>query len=363
MDDQMKRDDEYWLPDDVWWLILSFIPAEEQLLQMPCVSKAWASLVAANMDVLDLIDSYAYRNHKGPYLHDALFERVPNLRTLSLNYPDKVTSVGLSWMTGLTKLHLFGLTKLTTRALLHLTGLVHLSIDNNYELPVAHNLTSLSMDGNWLVSRETLQCFTALRSLELGATGSITSTDVVFFTDLDSLSLNIPDVYDDTLKGLTNLTKLELREMSPFLTDAAIIPLTKLKTLTLCDASPSFTGSCLIHLPALTSLRAWDEHLHALVALSQLTTLEKLYWRESHHAELVMLTRLRTLHIYRSFHVTEELFTTLPNLRNLWAYNLSLDSSVIADDLSRLTKLGTNTSYYRPSEFCKEGFSLDDVHV
>ncbi len=315
---KMKRNvecvlyNEYWLPDDVWWLILSWYDVGHILLKLHGISKTWASVIEKRMRKIGFNWCYGCR------VSDALLQRVPNLTRLSLFYSDRISVDGLKLFGSLTRLDITDdMGTLGEDDLLHLTNLTRLSLKGSYQIPQSNKLVALSLQENTIVSLRDILRLTALRHLKLSdPCSNIDASYLSRLTALDSLTVSMLDVCDDSFVGLTNLTRLKLLNMNRSFTDAGLSMLTNLKALTTSGMTAELTGSCLTQLPALTSLYAWHEDFPE-AELSSLTTLEKLYWNKCHTSDLQNLTRLRKLCVLHTLRGDKSLLTVLPNLRKV----------------------------------------------
>jgi len=310
------------LPDEVWWLSLSYVTPESVLICGYIVCKTWQRSIRAN--------TLTYTSGHWPRINDSLLERMPMITTLRvMSYGFQCTAKGLAMLSALRVLKLPDLRRSP-----------HLSEDLLLSLPRYTKLSSLFLSGNYRMPLYTempnLLAFEAVHNTFL------TDSVIASFTALQSLSLFKCHITDKVVGMLTGLTSL---------------------TLTYPLNSSFVSNNSLINLTLLTHLEIIG--LEGSVNVSPLTGLRSLKRDDLvEDEELLLLSELRVLDLpYYYLYMTNTLLTSLAHLSSLTVYGLALDRSIARQDLTRLTHLEFDNQCYNTknaNNFCLEEFYAYD---
>lgn len=312
------------LPNEMWWLILSWLKPKRAITHAYATCKTWACLIEENMTNFSGVCRLR--------LYDFLLARMPALRRLEVvSFGFHCTVNGLAMLSGLTELKVsdirtsHGMTKYALLSLPRYTNLKSLILTDEYHprscIAMMHLPVHPAQDDNFIDD-------------------SVLASS---FTRLERLSLCQCAITDESVRMLTNLRSLSLLGVSD---------------------RPLVTADSLINLSLLTHLElyAWERTLN----VSSLTTLRSLKTRypiEDVKAELLPLTELRTLDVPNYLHMSRAFLTSLAHLSSLSVNGLYLTKSFTRQDLTHLTTLRVNKRSYNTKDannFCLENFCIDD---
>lgn len=314
-----KKMTESFLPDEAWWLILSYVIPESLLTCAYTVCKTWGRCIRANTQ------TYACAGRLR--INDSLLARMPMITTLRvMSHGFQCTSKGLATLSALTALKLPDLRRSP-----------HLGEDLLLSLHRYTKLTCLFLSGDYRMPL----CVAMPNLLAFEAVYNTFLTDGVMasFTALQSLSLFKCHITDKSLEALTGLTSLSLT-----------YPL----------STSSVTNNSLMKLTLLTHLKIIG--LECSVDVSPLTGLRSLTGDDLRHDEdLLFLTELRVLDLSNyCLHITSAFLTSLAHLSSLTVYDLTLDRSITRQDLTTLTCLEIDGQYYNTRN--TRAFDLEEFY-
>ena len=285
------------LPDEIWWFIISHLKPHWILRTAYSVSKTWAASITGYMR------HYAHSWKRLP-LNAFLMTRIPKLLSLQLgqsmamsgsHYIKDTDLIPLASLKTLAIHFIPSVSWLTERSLLCMTCLTTLELNWDYHLPERSQatLTKLDISSNRNLMDASLCQFTALRELVLTGCRCVTHDSIKMLTNLSSLTVNSSqNIKVEELHGLPLLTKLS------------------------------------------------THNLQRNLNVASLTTLKCLGTEECESEGLIYLTRLETLCLYRQHCIlTKSLLRSLTRLCDLQVRALSIEETVIEQDMKNLTRL------------------------
>lgn len=302
------------LPDEVWWLILSYVVPESILICAYTVCKTWGRVIRGSMT--------SYTTSCRMRLNDDVLARMPMLRRLDVQTVSFCcTDSGLAMLSGLTALKLPGLIRarrVSSDVLVSLPGhtkLTILDISGNYRVPSIPNLLELRASANVCMDDSVVSHFTTLRSLYL-CDCPVTDNSIALLTNLTSLSLTrCRHITNKSLYNLSLLTRLELIGPDDRID---VSSLTKLRSLCMFDVID-------------------DEE------------------------ELFPLNELRILDLPNTYlYITRAFLTSLTNLSSLTLAGLSLARSITRQDLTHLVTLEIDGQCYNTNN--ANNFRLEEFY-
>jgi Leucine-rich repeat (LRR) protein len=284
--------------------------------------------------------------------------RLTNLKYLDLSRNDTINNNDIHPLTNLTSLNLTNNTKISNMTLLRL-GHALTSIDvscnsiiNDLTIKRLTSVTALQCEKS-ILSDECVSCLTNLRLLNISLKEKVTDKSLIRLSSLTELNANSNGyVTGMSIKNLTNLTALYIGSTRSIdIPESTLKYLTNLTKLNLSNVS--FSSQSIKHLDKLQILNIAGTKINTI---STLTNLTKLYTNELCSIdEILQLTKLSHLTIPGEFVLTDKVqqLTSLQGLTSLHIKtpNLTDDTLIKFSNLTALylneTNLITDASIQR----------------
>lgn len=200
------------------------------------------------------------------------------------------------------------------------------------------DLQFLQLHKDTLITDNGLSMLVKLSHLDLGCASLISDSSVSLLKNLVSFTVKHPEITDNSLKYLTNLTELRIRTRCDNITDIGVFPLTNLTLLEIKKKS-SISDAAILRLTKLRSLCLnparrciTDASLSCLLALN---TLQTNYNKDVTDKSLFTLTNLTSLEVSNT-NISDCSVSLLTNLTFL---NLRADNAITLKALKPLTEL------------------------
>jgi len=240
--------------------------------------------------------------------------------------------------------------------LIGLTNLTELECGGETFLPKATNLKRLALYDSQCVDDCNINMFQHLERLTIVGCFSVSVASIASLPLLTSL--NILNVTNNRLFELVNLRNLEIKYGNPF-TDECLGALTNLESLSLLYSASLLKGSCFLSLNKLTSLYI-EGNVHPTLTANLPTTLKELTFYHHYQSDMTDLPAIPNLERFaaRKLKLNKTLLMKLPKLCDLSVRYLSLGSSIIKQDLRKLTRL-----LVAGDDYATEPFNLDKLVI